>query len=68
MYHDQGLIPFKLLSFEKGVNITMGLPFPRVSVDHGTGLDIAGKGIARPESLREAICRAVKMAVPGKSG
>jgi len=68
MYHDQGLIPFKLLAFENGVNITMGLPFPRVSVDHGTGLDIAGKGIARPESLREAIRRAIKMAAPEKSG
>jgi len=55
MYHDQGLIPFKLLAFETGVNLTLGLPFPRVSVDHGTGLDIAGKGIASSSSLRSAI-------------
>ena len=60
MYHDQGLIPFKLLAFERGVNVTLGLPFPRVSVDHGTGLDIAGKGIADPGSLRSAIRWAVK--------
>jgi len=68
MYHDQGLIPFKLLSFENGVNITMGLPFPRVSVDHGTGLDIAGKGVARPESLRKAIRWAIKMISSKNSG
>jgi len=62
MYHDQGLIPFKLLAFENGINVTMGLPFPRVSVDHGTGLDIAGKGIANPGSLRSAIRWAVRFA------
>ncbi len=59
MYHDQGLIPFKLLAFRSGVNLTMGLPFPRVSVDHGTGLDIAGKNTADPASLRSAIRWAV---------
>ncbi len=60
MYHDQGLIPFKLLAFESGVNCTLGLPFPRVSVDHGTALDIAGSGTADPGSLRSAIRWAVR--------
>ncbi|HEY5741819.1 MAG TPA: 4-hydroxythreonine-4-phosphate dehydrogenase PdxA, partial [Terrimicrobiaceae bacterium] len=48
MYHDQGLIPLKLHAFHHGVNVTLGLPFPRTSPDHGTAFDIAGKGIARP--------------------
>jgi 4-hydroxythreonine-4-phosphate dehydrogenase len=51
MYHDQGLIPFKLLHFSDGVNVTFGLPIVRTSVDHGTAYDIAGKGIADPSSL-----------------
>jgi len=55
LYHDQGLIPFKLEAFEKGVNITLGLPFIRTSPDHGTAFDIAGKGIASSESMVEAI-------------
>jgi len=55
MYHDQGLIPFKLLHFEDGVNVTLGLPIVRTSVDHGTAYDIAGKGIANHESLQQAI-------------
>jgi 4-hydroxythreonine-4-phosphate dehydrogenase len=55
MYHDQGLIPMKLISFGKSVNVTVGLPFVRTSVDHGTGFDIAGKGMANPSSLIEAI-------------
>jgi 4-hydroxythreonine-4-phosphate dehydrogenase len=55
MYHDQGLIPFKLLHFEDGVNITLGLPIVRTSVDHGTAYDIAGKGLASNRSLDEAI-------------
>lgn len=55
MYHDQGLIPLKLLSFNKSVNVTVGLPIVRTSVDHGTGFDIAGKGWANPQSLIEAI-------------
>ncbi|MFH1826173.1 MAG: 4-hydroxythreonine-4-phosphate dehydrogenase PdxA [bacterium] len=55
MYHDQGLIPLKLLSFNKSVNVTVGLPIVRTSVDHGTGFDIAGKGWANPHSLIEAI-------------
>ncbi|MBU0991951.1 MAG: 4-hydroxythreonine-4-phosphate dehydrogenase PdxA [Proteobacteria bacterium] len=55
MYHDQGLIPFKLLHFEDGVNTTLGLPIIRTSVDHGTAYDISGKGIARPDSLIAAV-------------
>lgn len=54
MYHDQGLIPFKLVHFEDGVNLTMGLPIVRTSVDHGTAYDIAGKGLASPSSLAAA--------------
>ncbi len=55
MYHDQGLAPFKALSFGHGVNFTAGLPIVRTSPDHGTGLDIAGKGLADPGSFREAV-------------
>lgn len=55
MYHDQGLIPFKLLHFDDGVNVTLGLPIVRTSVDHGTAYDIAGKGIGKIDSLRAAI-------------
>ncbi len=55
MYHDQALIPIKTLAFDEGVNVTLGLPFVRTSPDHGTALDIAGKGIARPDSLIAAI-------------
>lgn len=55
MYHDQGLIPFKLLHFDDGVNITLGLPIVRTSVDHGTAYDIAGKGLAGCQSLSEAV-------------
>lgn len=55
MYHDQGLIPFKLLHFEDGVNVTLGLPIVRTSVDHGTAYDIAGQGIANPTSLQAAV-------------
>ena len=55
MYHDQGHIPLKLLDFQGGVNISVGLPVLRTSVDHGTAFDIAGKGIAATESLLEAI-------------
>ena len=54
-YHDQGLIPFKLLAFDRGVNVTLGLPLVRTSPDHGTALDLAGKNKANPESLIEAI-------------
>ena len=62
MYHDQGLIPLKLLHFEDGVNITLGLPIIRTSVDHGTAYDIAWKGIASPKSMIAAIEMAVEMA------
>ena len=55
MYHDQGLIPLKLLHFSDAVNVTLGLPIIRTSVDHGTAYDIAGKGIADPNSLKAAI-------------
>ncbi len=55
MYHDQGLIPFKLLHFADGVNVTLGLPIVRTSVDHGTAYDIAGKGIASSASLGAAV-------------
>jgi len=55
MYHDQGLIPVKLLDFHKTVNVTLGLPMIRTSVDHGVGFDIVGKGVANPSSLIAAI-------------
>jgi 4-phospho-D-threonate 3-dehydrogenase / 4-phospho-D-erythronate 3-dehydrogenase len=58
MYHDQGHIPVKLMGFDTGVNITLGLPIVRTSVDHGTAFDIAGKGIARWESMAAAIALA----------
>jgi len=61
MYHDQGLIPLKLLHFSDGVNITLGLPIIRTSVDHGTAYDIAGKGIADHHSLRAAVIMAAEM-------
>jgi 4-hydroxythreonine-4-phosphate dehydrogenase len=60
-YHDQGLIPVKYLGVEQGVNITLGLPFVRTSVDHGVAFDIAGKGLADPSSLRAAIRQAIAM-------
>jgi 4-hydroxythreonine-4-phosphate dehydrogenase len=59
MYHDQGLVPFKLLAFENGVNFTAGLPIVRTSPDHGTAYDIAGKGIANESSLKQAIFTAL---------
>lgn len=62
MYHDQGLPVLKYASFGRGVNITLGLPFIRTSVDHGTALDLAGKGAADPGSLYEAIDVAIDMA------
>ncbi|HVR39025.1 MAG TPA: 4-hydroxythreonine-4-phosphate dehydrogenase PdxA, partial [Thermoanaerobaculia bacterium] len=55
MYHDQGLIAVKTLDFEQSVNVTIGLPYLRVSVDHGTAFDIAGKGIADPAPMRYAL-------------
>jgi 4-hydroxythreonine-4-phosphate dehydrogenase len=62
MYHDQGLIPLKLLHFSDGVNITLGLPIIRTSVDHGTAYDIAGKGVADHRSLKAAVIMAAEMA------
>lgn len=59
MYHDQGLAPFKTIAMESGVNFTAGLPYVRTSPDHGTGYDIAGKGLASPQSMREAIYKAI---------
>jgi 4-hydroxythreonine-4-phosphate dehydrogenase len=55
MYHDQGLIPMKMVDFERSVNFTLGLPFIRTSVGHGTAYDIAGKGLADPNNLINAI-------------
>jgi 4-hydroxythreonine-4-phosphate dehydrogenase len=62
MYHDQGLIPLKLHAFRSGVNVTLGLPFPRTSPDHGTAFAIAGKGVAQPDSMIAAINLAVELA------
>src|SRR4030095_3973795 len=62
MYHDQGLIPLKLHAFHSGVNLTLGLPFPRTSPDHGTAFEIAAKGISRPDSMIAAINLAVELA------
>jgi 4-hydroxythreonine-4-phosphate dehydrogenase len=62
MYHDQGLIPLKLHAFHDGVNVTLGLPFPRTSPDHGTAFEIAGKNLARPDSMIAAINLAVELA------
>jgi 4-hydroxythreonine-4-phosphate dehydrogenase len=67
MYHDQGLIPFKLIHFEDGVNVTMGLPIVRTSVDHGTAYDIAGKGIASASSLAAAFVMACGIATNRKA-
>ena len=62
MYHDQGLAPLKMIAFDTGVNLTLGLPFVRTSPDHGTARDIAGKGVARPDSLIAAINLAARLA------
>jgi 4-hydroxythreonine-4-phosphate dehydrogenase len=62
MYHDQGLIPLKLHAFHNGVNTTLGLPFPRTSPDHGTAFEIAGKAIAKPDSMIAAITLAAELA------
>ena len=64
MYHDQGLIPLKLLAFDDAVNITLGLPIVRTSADHGTAYDIAGRGVASPASMIAAIVLAARMAAP----
>jgi 4-hydroxythreonine-4-phosphate dehydrogenase len=67
MYHDQGLIPLKLHAFHSGVNTTLGLPFPRTSPDHGTAFEIAGKRIAKPDSMIAAINLAVELANSSRS-
>ena len=64
-YHDQGLIPVKLLAFGRAVNVTLGLPIVRTSVDHGTAFDIAGKGVADHSSMVEAVCLAARLAGNG---
>jgi 4-hydroxythreonine-4-phosphate dehydrogenase len=61
MYHDQGLIPFKLVHFWEGVNVTLGLPLVRTSPDHGTAFDIAGKGVADSRSMEAAVRMAIEM-------
>jgi 4-hydroxythreonine-4-phosphate dehydrogenase len=61
-YHDQGLIPVKLLAFGHSVNVTLGLPIIRTSVDHGTAFDIAGKDVADPTSMIEATLLAGRLA------
>jgi 4-hydroxythreonine-4-phosphate dehydrogenase len=65
MYHDQALIPIKTIAFDDGVNVTLGLPFVRTSPDHGTAFDIAGRGIARPDSLVAALKLASRLAPAG---
>jgi 4-hydroxythreonine-4-phosphate dehydrogenase len=67
MYHDQGLIPLKLHAFHEGVNVTLGLPFVRTSPDHGTGFEIAGRGIARADSMKAAIRLAAELALARQS-
>ena len=66
-YHDQGLIPIKMAAFGQAVNVTLGLPIIRTSVDHGTAFDIAGKGIASSESLVQAVLLAAQLAARGGS-
>lgn len=63
MYHDQGLPVLKYSGFEQAVNLTLGLPYPRVAVDHGTALDLAGRGIADPSSLFAAVATCARMAL-----
>ncbi|KAA2234392.1 4-hydroxythreonine-4-phosphate dehydrogenase PdxA [Salinarimonas soli] len=65
MYHDQALIPIKTIAFDEAVNVTLGLPFVRTSPDHGTAFDIAGQGIARPDSLIAALRLAGRLTEPG---
>jgi 4-hydroxythreonine-4-phosphate dehydrogenase len=62
MYHDQGLVPLKMIGFESGINWTLGLPFIRTSPDHGTAYNIAGKGIANASSMKAAIGLARQLA------
>ena len=66
MYHDQGMIPVKLLAFEKAVNITIGIPIIRTSPAHGTAFDIAGQNLANPAGMKSAITTAIQMATTKK--
>ena len=68
MYHDQALPVFKRADFDNGVNVTLGLPYVRVSPDHGVAADIAGRGTARPHSMRAALALALKMTEPKTDG
>jgi 4-hydroxythreonine-4-phosphate dehydrogenase len=68
LYHDQGLIPFKALAFDEGVNVTLGLPMVRTSVDHGTAFDIAWQGVADHTSMVSALLLAVRLAAHRRSG
>ena len=61
MYHDQALAPLKMIAFDESVNVTLGLPFVRTSPGHGVAADIAGKGVANPRSMKEAIKLALEM-------
>jgi 4-hydroxythreonine-4-phosphate dehydrogenase len=61
MYHDQGLIPFKMAAFDSGVNVTLGLPIIRTSPDHGTAFNIAWQGVAKPDSFMHAVKLAAQM-------
>jgi 4-hydroxythreonine-4-phosphate dehydrogenase len=65
-YHDQGLIPVKLAAFGRAVNVTLGLPIVRTSVDHGTAFDIAGTGTADPSSLIEAVQLAARLSAAAR--
>lgn len=67
MFHDQGLIPAKVLDFEKTVNVTLGLPVPRTSPDHGTAYDLAGTGRASDVPMRTALLRCAALATPGRA-
>ena len=68
MYHDQGHIAIKMIGFDEGVNVSLGLPIVRTSVDHGTAFDIAGKGIARPVSMIQATVLAAQLAAARAAG
>jgi 4-hydroxythreonine-4-phosphate dehydrogenase len=65
-YHDQGLIPVKMAAFGRAVNVTLGLPIIRTSVDHGTAYDIAGRGVADPSSMVEAVRLAAALVERGR--
>ncbi|MBV8963988.1 MAG: 4-hydroxythreonine-4-phosphate dehydrogenase PdxA, partial [Hyphomicrobiales bacterium] len=68
MYHDQALVPIKTIAFDEAVNVTLGLPFVRTSPDHGTAFDIAGKGLARPESFVASLDLAGRLAKRERAG